>query len=72
MQLSSVGRAVFVISAGAGAIASFILWRWEPGVIGAAVGLYFLFSIRVVKQWERWPCCASADSSECASRECFL
>jgi len=53
MQLSSVGRTIFVISIITGAIATIVTQLWEPAVIGAFLGLYFLFSIRVVKQWER-------------------
>jgi regulator of protease activity HflC (stomatin/prohibitin superfamily) len=53
MQLSGVGRAVFAISVIAGGIASLMMSNWMPCVAGAAVGLYFLFAIRVVKQWEK-------------------
>jgi regulator of protease activity HflC (stomatin/prohibitin superfamily) len=53
MQLSTVGRATFAICVILGAIATILTQSWEPVVIGVVLGLYFLFSIRVVKQWER-------------------
>ena len=53
MRLSSMGVSLFVVSlAAAGAVFAFTGSR--PAVaIGALVGLYFLFSIRVADQWEK-------------------
>jgi regulator of protease activity HflC (stomatin/prohibitin superfamily) len=48
-----MGKAVCAICLIAGSIASLMMWNWIPAVIGAAIGLYFLFAIRVVKQWEK-------------------
>jgi regulator of protease activity HflC (stomatin/prohibitin superfamily) len=53
MQLSSVGRTVFVICLITGAIATILTQHWEPSVTGTFLGLYFLFAIRIVKQWEK-------------------
>jgi len=52
-QISGVGRLAFVICllAGAGIAAA---TKQPPYMIaGAAVGLYFLFAIKVVRQWEK-------------------
>ena len=52
--VSPVGAAVFVICVVAGAIGAEFLDRHPaPMVIGALVGLYFLFSIKVADQWEK-------------------
>jgi regulator of protease activity HflC (stomatin/prohibitin superfamily) len=53
MQLSGVGRGVFAVCVIVGVAATLMMWNWAPGVIGASAGLYFLFAIRVVKQWEK-------------------
>lgn len=49
----NVGRAIFVFCIVAGALGTFFTHYWEPAAIGTLVGLYFLFAIRVVKQWEK-------------------
>ena len=53
MRLSSVGVSLFVLSLAAGAAASAATGSRPGLVIGALVGLYFLFSIRVADQWEK-------------------
>jgi regulator of protease activity HflC (stomatin/prohibitin superfamily) len=53
-QISGPGFAVFVVSLAAGLAASQLLGnRPEPIVSGALIGLYFLFAIKVVNQWEK-------------------
>jgi regulator of protease activity HflC (stomatin/prohibitin superfamily) len=53
VQVCGVGIAVFVVCVGAGSIAA-VLWHLLPAaIIGAAAGFYFLFAIRVVRQWEK-------------------
>src|SRR5271165_932312 len=53
LRLSSVGISLLVISlASGGGIAAAIGSR-APLVIGALVGLYFLFSVRIADQWEK-------------------
>jgi len=53
MRLSSVGVSLCVLSLAAGAAASAATGSRPGLVIGALVGLYFLFSIRVADQWEK-------------------
>ena len=52
-QLSSVGVALFLLSIGTGAYFASTYDRPAPAVAGAFVGLYFLFAIRVAKQWQK-------------------
>jgi len=52
-QVSSVGLLVFFMGAAAGAGASALAKSPFPLVGGVLVGLYFLFAIKVVDQWER-------------------
>jgi hypothetical protein len=53
MRLSSVGVSLLVICAAIGAGISAVTESRPPVVIGALVGLYFLFSIRIADQWEK-------------------
>jgi regulator of protease activity HflC (stomatin/prohibitin superfamily) len=53
MGRSNVSMALFVICFLAGGLASFLIGNPVPAVIGTLVGLYLLFAIRVVKQWEK-------------------
>jgi regulator of protease activity HflC (stomatin/prohibitin superfamily) len=48
-----VAVTAFVICAAAGALSSAFVNRPYPAVIGALIGLYFLFAIQVVQPWER-------------------
>jgi regulator of protease activity HflC (stomatin/prohibitin superfamily) len=53
-QISGPGFAVFVVSLVAGLAVSQLLGnRPEPIASGAIIGLYFLFAIKVVNQWEK-------------------
>jgi hypothetical protein len=52
-QISAIGVVLFLISIGAGAAATVRLNNPAPVAIGVAVGLYFLFAIRVAAQWEK-------------------
>ena len=52
-QISGIGRSAFVICFLAGAIIS-AATRHPAGIIsGAAVGIYLMFAIKVVRQWEK-------------------
>jgi regulator of protease activity HflC (stomatin/prohibitin superfamily) len=51
--MNNIGKVVFAICLISGTGASLIMSSWIPAPIGALLGLYFLFAIRVVKQWEK-------------------
>jgi regulator of protease activity HflC (stomatin/prohibitin superfamily) len=52
-QISGIGRALFVICLLAGAIITAAI-RHPAGIItGAVLGLYLMFSLKVVQQWEK-------------------
>jgi regulator of protease activity HflC (stomatin/prohibitin superfamily) len=52
-QISGIGRALFVICLLAGAIVT-TATKHPAGIItGAALGIYLMFSIKVVQQWEK-------------------
>jgi regulator of protease activity HflC (stomatin/prohibitin superfamily) len=52
-QISNIGRSAFVICLLAGALIS-AATRHPAGIIsGAAVGIYLMFAIKVVRQWEK-------------------
>ena len=52
-SVSAPGVFVFLVVSFAGAAASIITGMAIPGIAGAIVGVYFLFSIQVAKQWEK-------------------
>jgi len=52
-QFSGVGVAVMLLCLAAGLTASQVLGQPWYGLAGALVGVYFLFAIRVVDQWEK-------------------
>jgi regulator of protease activity HflC (stomatin/prohibitin superfamily) len=52
-QFSNVGCAVFVISVLAGGIAAALTKHFLFGIAGIVIGVYFLYAIKVVSQWER-------------------
>jgi regulator of protease activity HflC (stomatin/prohibitin superfamily) len=52
-RVSSVGLLVFFICFAAGLAGSALLNSSRPAIGGVIVGLYFLFAIKVVDQWER-------------------
>ncbi len=51
--MSSLRVTIFVICAAAGAIGTLLAQHWAPIAIGFLGGLYLLFAIRVVRQWEK-------------------
>jgi regulator of protease activity HflC (stomatin/prohibitin superfamily) len=51
--MSSLRVTVFVICVVIGAVGSVLTQHWAPAVVGALIGLYLLYAIRVVKQWEK-------------------
>ena len=53
VQISTVGKAVFLICEALGIASSVLYKRPEPALIALVIGLYFLFAIRVAEQWEK-------------------
>jgi uncharacterized membrane protein YqiK len=53
VQISAVGRAVFLICFALGIAPTILYKNPAPVLIGLAIGIYFLFAIRVAEQWER-------------------
>jgi regulator of protease activity HflC (stomatin/prohibitin superfamily) len=53
MRLSSVGVSLFVLCVAVGAGVSAVTENRVATAIGALIGLYFLFSIRIADQWEK-------------------
>jgi regulator of protease activity HflC (stomatin/prohibitin superfamily) len=52
-QINGVAFAAFVFCLGAGALFSMTLHKPAPVMEGGLLGLYLLFSIKVVRQWEK-------------------
>ena len=52
-NISGIARLLFAISLTAGLAVSAAIHHPAPAVVGALVGLYFLFAIKVVQQWEK-------------------
>lgn len=52
-EVSGIARLLFVVSLVIGLAVSQLVHNPAPAVAGALVGLYFLFAIKVVKQWEK-------------------
>jgi regulator of protease activity HflC (stomatin/prohibitin superfamily) len=50
---NSVAVACFLICLGAGAVTAKITYDYVPLIAGAVVGIYLLFSIKVMRQWEK-------------------
>ena len=50
---NSVAFAAFVLWIGAGAIATAVIKNNIPVIAGAVVGVYLLFAIKVIRQWEK-------------------
>jgi regulator of protease activity HflC (stomatin/prohibitin superfamily) len=51
--VSGIARLLFAISLVTGLTVAQLIHHPAPAVVGALVGLYFLFAIKVVKQWEK-------------------
>ena len=52
-NISGIARLLFAISLAAGLAVSAAIRHPAPAIVGALVGLYFLFAIKVVQQWEK-------------------
>jgi len=52
-QFNGVAASALVFSLGAGALATILSNHVSFAVVGALVGLYFLYAIKVVHQWEK-------------------
>jgi regulator of protease activity HflC (stomatin/prohibitin superfamily) len=52
-QVSGIARLLFAISLVTGLVLARMINHPAPAVVGALVGLYFLFAIKVVRQWEK-------------------
>ncbi len=51
--LNQVAVTAFVISVGAGTGVGLLMHSPVPIIIGAVIGIYLLFAIKVVQQWEK-------------------
>ena len=52
-QISGVGRSLFVICLLAGAVVTVAIHHPAGIITGAVLGIYFMFAIKVVQQWEK-------------------
>ena len=52
-QISGIGRSLFVICLLAGAVVTATIHHPAGIIAGAVLGIYFLFAIKVVQQWEK-------------------
>jgi regulator of protease activity HflC (stomatin/prohibitin superfamily) len=52
-QISGIAIALFAISLAAGTITAAVVHHPAPLIAGVLIGAYFLFAIKVVKQWEK-------------------
>lgn len=52
-NFNRVAVATFIACVTAGTIATALTQRRTPAIAGALIGLYFLFAIKVVQQWEK-------------------
>ena len=53
LQCNPVAAAAFVLSLAVGAIGSALLKNPVPLIAGGLIGLYLLFAIKVIRQWEK-------------------
>ncbi len=53
VPMNRVAVTAFVICIGAGAIVSALIHHPAPAIVGGLVGVYLLFAIKVVQQWEK-------------------
>ena len=53
VPMNRVAVTAFVICAGAGAAVSAMIQNRMPLIVGAVIGVYLLFAIKVVQQWEK-------------------
>ncbi len=53
LQISAVGVAIFIVCVVLGLAPTIRLNNPAPAAAGIAIGLYFLFAIRVAEQWEK-------------------
>ena len=52
-DVSGIARLLFAVSVAIGLAVTAAIHNSAPAIIGALVGLYFLFAIKVVRQWEK-------------------
>src|SRR6266568_9097965 len=52
-EVSGIARLLFVVSLVIGLAVAQAIHHPAPAIIGALIGLYFLFAIKVVQQWEK-------------------
>ncbi len=53
LNISPPAVALFLVCLGVGTLASGLMQNPVPGLVGGILGFYFLFSIKVIKQWEK-------------------
>src|SRR5260370_30841983 len=51
--VSAPGMFVFVVLTAAGVGAAALMNQLSPAIVGALIGIYFLFAIQVAEQWEK-------------------
>ena len=69
-QISGVGRLLFVVCMIAGLAVTAATKQPACMIAGAVVGLYFMFAIKVVRQWEKVAVLRLGSMSACAGRAC--
>ena len=52
-DVSGIARLLFAVSLAIGLAITAAIHNPAPAIIGAVIGLYFLFAIKVVRQWEK-------------------
>jgi hypothetical protein len=52
-QINGLAVMAFVFCLVAGAVLSVIMHQPAPIIVGALLGLYLLFAIKVIRQWEK-------------------
>jgi len=52
-NLNGVAVAAFLVCVAAGVLATALTQHPAPALAGASLGLYLLFAIKVVRQWEK-------------------
>jgi regulator of protease activity HflC (stomatin/prohibitin superfamily) len=52
-QFNGVAATTFVVCLAAGVVVTAVINKPAPAIAGAVLGLYFLYAIKVVRQWEK-------------------
>ena len=68
--MNGVALLLFVVCVLAGIAAAQATRQQWPLFSGLLVGFYFLFAIKIVRQWRKLPSCAWVVTSACAAPAC--